>query len=128
MPVRTGLRPKVKSQGEAEGYDVTPCAYCGITTAKHIIETYLVSKEGEDEVSTVTRKDLCGDCLVGHDVAVLRASDSSWCFGEVKEYDPSCAQPYRLSFLDGKEEWADVSSKPSRDYLKFINLVWLHRS
>ena len=122
MPVLTGVRPKIRGlilNGEES--DTPPCDKCGITTANRIIEMYVVGKEGV-EAPTVTRKDLCGDCLVGHDVAVQRPSDSNWCFGEVKEYDATKLHPFRLSFLDDKEEWAGVSPTPTRDYLKFINI------
>jgi hypothetical protein len=110
------LRPKINREGSG-----TPCANCGTTTAKQIIETCVVSKEGGGEAPTVTCINLCGDCLVGHDVAVQRASDGDWCFGEVKKYDSTLLHPFRMSFLDDKEEWVDVNPTPSSDYLKFLN-------
>jgi len=124
MPVLTGVRPKLVLSGEGSE---TPCADCGMTSVNQIIEMYVVSKEGGDDAPTVTRKDLCGNCMVGHDVAVQRPSDSDWCFGEVKEYDPTKLHPFRLSFLDDKEEWAGVSPTPTRDYLKFINVGSKHQ-
>ncbi len=121
MAVLTGVRPKIRGDGS----DTPPCAHCGIITEYQIIETYVVSKEGGDEAPTVTRKDLCGDCLVGHHVAVQRSS-SDWCFGEVKEHDVTKLRSFRISFLDDKEEWADVSPTPTKDYLKFISIGWHH--
>ena len=126
MPVLTGVRPKIRGLDLSGEGSETSCAHCGVTTANQIIEMYVVSKEGGDEVPTVTRKDLCGDCMVGHDVAAQRPSDSDWCFGEVKEYNATKLHPFRLSFLDDKEEWAGVRPTPTRDYLKFVNIGQHH--
>ena len=120
MPVQTNIQPKIKQQEASEtepslGFDPTPCDDCGKSDVKHLIEAYDVGVE--TNLPTATRKDLCGNCLVGHDVAVCRSSDNSWCFGEVKEYDGSKPQPFLMTFLDDKEEWCVVCRRPSFEYL-----------
>jgi hypothetical protein len=116
MVILTGVRPKINRGGSG-----VYCANCGTATAKQIIETYVVSKDSGEGVPAATCKNLCGDCLVGHDVPVRRASASDWCFGEVKEYDAAQLHPFRVSFLDDTEEWVNINPTPSRDYLKFVN-------
>jgi hypothetical protein len=118
MPIHTGLQPKINNAPSSRGRP--PCASCEMKFTKHSIETFVVNTEGHDQIPSVTREDLCGNCLVGHDVAVLRSSDNGWCFGEVKEYNASRLNPFLIVFNDEKEEWVDISPTPSKDYLNFI--------
>ncbi len=118
MVYLTGVRPKINMGVSGLLY----CANCGTTTAKQIIETYVVSNEGGNGAPVATCKYLCGDCLVGHDVPVQRVLDGNWCFGEVKEHRPAQLHPFRVSFLDNIEEWVNINSSPSRAYLKFLNI------
>jgi hypothetical protein len=75
-----------------------------------------------DSLSPVTREVLCGSCLVGNDVAILRPTCNDWCFGEVLDYDSSLLHPFLMLFTDGKKEWACISPTPSRDYLVHIGV------
>lgn len=121
MPVQTRVEPKIK-QVEPSSGSPTPCDGCGTATAKHMIDTCVVTpSEDECKAPTVARTNLCGTCVLGHDVAVLRDS-GSWWFGEVKEYDNSQLHPFLMSFLNGDEEWTEISKTPSIDYLKFVGI------
>ena len=127
MAANVQVKPKVKQEEEDSdfAYESKPtcCADCKITTPKHLIETYVVATADGTDFSTATRKDLCGACLVGQDVAVFRASGGGWTFGEVKSYDiTKLEKPFLISFLDGDEEWNDVSTMASTDYLNFIRI------
>jgi len=75
-----------------------------------------------DSLPPVTREVLCGACLVGNDVAILRPTCNDWCFGEVLDYDASLLHPFLMLFTDGKKEWACISPTPSRDYLVNIGV------
>lgn len=99
------------------------CSDCGGSTdAKHIVKTFVVVTEDGVEIPKVTCKELCGSCLVGHDVAVFRGA-GDWCFGEVKFYDCTKAdKPYLMTFLDGDEEWCHISATHTADYLSFIGM------
>jgi len=128
MATNVQVKPKIKQEEEDSdfAYESSPkskCADCKITTPKHLIETYVVATAAGADLPTATRKDLCGACLVGQDVAVFRASGGGWTFGEVKAYDiTKLKQPFLISFLDGDEEWNDVSTMASTDYLNFIRM------
>ena len=132
MAANVQVKPKIKQEEFSEDDSAKsspkspkskPCSDCRTTTPKHLIETYVVATADGTNLSTATRKDLCGACLVGHDVAVFRASGGGWCFGEVKAYDISkLQQPFLISFLDGDEEWNDVSTMASSDYLNYIRM------
>lgn len=120
--MNVNIKPKIQ-QSESSTGSPSRCADCGTTTAKHMVETYVVAKGEGGDYPTATKKDVCGTCLVGHDVAVRRRSESNeWCFGEVKDYDDFELHPFLISFLDGDEEWADVSRKPTADYLDFLGV------
>ena len=95
-----------------------------------MIQTCVVvaTEQGDDGIPTVARKDLCGACLVGHDVAVHRASDDEMCFGEVKQYDENQLHPFLMSFLDGDEEWAQISRRPTIEYLNSLDIEQLTSS
>ena len=132
MAANVQVKPKIKQEEFSEDDSAKsspkspkskPCSDCRTTTPKHLIETYVVATADGTNLPTATRKDLCGACLVGHDVAVFRASGGGWCFGEVKAYDISkLQQPFLISFLDGDEEWNDVSTMASSDYLNYIRM------
>ena len=97
-----------------------PCSDCGSTSSKHMIETYVATTN----LSTVVHKDLCGECLIGHDVPVFRAC-GGWQFGTVKEYDGTRIQkPFFMSFIQTEEdeEWCKISPNPSAEYLSSLNL------
>ena len=120
MPVQADVKPKIK-KAATPSHGPTPCARCGAAAAKHVIETYVVATpEGGDHPTTI-RQDLCGACLVGHNVAVDRGQDRGWSFGEVMAYDESTLRPFLLAFLSGEEEWALVSPTPTADYLDFFD-------
>ena len=92
-----------------------------------MIQTCVVvaTEQGDDGIPTVARKDLCGACLVGHDVAVHRASDDEMCFGEVKQYDENQLRPFLMSFLDVDEEWVEISRSPTIEYLNSLDIEQL---
>lgn len=123
MPVQTSVKPKIKQAAESSQASSSPCADCGATNTKYLIDTCVVTTPDEDDdaPATVARKDLCGACVVGHDVPVKRSS-GEWWFGEVKDYDNTRLHPFRMSFLDGDEEWTEVTRNPSVDYLKFVGI------
>lgn len=92
-----------------------------MSPTKYLIETFIVSKD-YGALPSVAQSELCGSCLVGHDVAVLRPSCNDWCFGEVLEYDSSKLHPFLMQFYDGKREWTKIRPTPSRDYLRYISV------
>jgi hypothetical protein len=112
------LEPKPKTNDDLRNVKgFPPCFNCGTTLLKPH-EMYVVNKED----GVVTQTSVCANCLVGHDVAVLRSYDNSWCFGEVMEFDASKLLPFRMSFLDNVEEWVNVTCSPSQDYLNAIGI------
>jgi len=121
MPVLTNVKPRITQPGSPPG-SPTPCDECGTKTAKHMIEICVVTTKEEDGYATATKKDLCGTCLVGNDVAVRRTDNDQWHFGEVKDYDDVQLHPFLMSFLDGDEEWAEVTRTPTTDYLNYIGI------
>ena len=119
MPLETKLKPRIK-QAELPPGGSVPCADCGATTANHMVEAYVVAAKEEDDHPTASQKELCGSCLVGHDVAANRGGGKGWSFGEVIEYNENLLTPFLLSFLSGDEEWVQVSRTPTADYLNFV--------
>ena len=112
------LEPKPKTNDDLRNVKgVPPCSNCGTTLLKPH-DVFAVNKED----GVVTQLGLCANCLVGHEVAVLRSYDNSWCFGEVMEFDASQFRPFRMSFLDDVEEWVNVTASPSKDYLNAIGI------
>ena len=112
------LLPKMKQHQE--------CSECGGTTGEglQLIETFIATSKcenGEEVANEMSsKKDLCGYCVVGHDVPVRRQTEG-WAFGTVIHYDISkLHRPFLISFLDRSEEWVDISRKPFLDYLAFI--------
>lgn len=76
-----------------------------------LVEVFATNANGSS-----VKQDLCGTCLVGHDVPVFRAG-MGWAFGEVMEYNRWQISPYRVSFPDGDESWVVIGRKPTDEYL-----------
>lgn len=107
------LQPKIK-QHQA-------CSECG-GELQHVIEIFNASKDVRGVANaTPAKKDLCGYCVVGHDVPV-RMQTEEWAFGEVTRYDSSkLPRPFLVSFPDGSVDWLDITRRPFVDYLAFIH-------
>ena len=108
------LQPKIKEH--------QACSECG-GELQHVIEIFDASKEVSEGVANETpaKKDLCGYCVVGHDVPVCKQTEE-WAFGEVTRYDSSkCTRPFLVSFPDGSVDWLDITRRPFVDYLAFIH-------
>jgi hypothetical protein len=114
MPLH--LQPKIKQHQECG-----ECACDGL----QLIEIFVTPKceDGEEANEISSKKDLCGYCVVGHDVPVNRQTEG-WAFGEVTRYDSSkLDKTFLISFPDGSEEWADIARRPFRNYLEFIRNI-----
>lgn len=109
------LQPNIKQHQE--------CVECGTSAddGLQLIETFIVatSKCEEGSFQTSAKKDLCAYCVVGQDVPVCRETQA-WSFGEVICYNSKPNTPFLVRFLDGTEEWVDISRRPSLDYLTFV--------
>jgi hypothetical protein len=63
-----------------------------------------------------TQVSLCGECLIGQSIPVLRPSIGKWNIGEVVFFDRS-AGAHRLVFDENDIEWVFVPPTPFKDYI-----------
>lgn len=102
------------------------CSACGFAS-KHFVETFEFLCNTDTDSLTSTQVDLCGNCIVGHDVPVEVLT--SWYFGEVKAYDESQLRPFLVSFLHGGEcwtGWTAIARRPAVDYLHAYEIEHSH--
>lgn len=107
-PVNMDTQLQLKPKLPVNSVDI--CLSCNAFTPM-LVEVFATNANGSS-----VKQDLCGTCLVGHDVPVFRAG-MGWAFGEVMEYNRWQISPYRVSFPDGDESWVVIGRKPTDEYL-----------
>ncbi len=71
-----------------------------------------------------TPRKICGFCLVGYHIPVLRPSMGKWELGTVLSYSGSCQRvdryrhQYQLKFTDDEKEWVSVRADPFEAYAR----------
>lgn len=58
---------------------------------------------------------ICDQCLVKHNLPVLRPSNNKWEFGQVLAYD-AASEHHQIVFTDETKEWVIVPRDPMSEY------------
>ena len=92
------------------------CSSCKKLTSIHKLvrvhgKTWKDSHGGGPESSLK----VCGNCLVGYHIPVLRLSTGKWEFGTVQSHDGSGRQ-YQVVFVDEGKEWVYARDDPYEAY------------
>lgn len=100
------------------------CYTCKQQTNVHwLIRVYGKSWNDRDNAP----KKVCGACLVGYHIPVLRNRTRKWEFGTVLSHGGSSQRidlhehQYLLEFTDDKKEWVSVLADPFRAYTRHFD-------
>ena len=97
-----------------------------IVNAHDLILVY--AKSSHDTKNNSSRK-VCGFCLAGYRIPVLRPSSGRWEFGTVLSHNgsPSRIDQYRhqyeLQFATGSKEWVSVKADPYEAYAQHFDNI-----
>jgi hypothetical protein len=75
------------------------------------------------DVDVSRPQSVCGDCLVGWTVPVLRKQLKEWELGLVEQFNPE-TQEHCIQFDDEQQEWATVEVSPFTAYVSHYKEEW----
>lgn len=99
------------------------CMDCGkLQGENRLLQAHLRSWKDIYELNGTMKQSLpslkvCGECLVGHVIPVLRQSTASWEFGTVHCYD-ECTEKHQFVFMDEDKEWIRVEGDSFSAYAR----------
>ncbi len=82
-----------------------------------------------DDIKDSSSRKVCGSCLAGYHVPVLRPSSRRWEFGTILSYNgpPSRIDQqwhqHEIKFADGSKEWVSVMADPFEAYAQHFDDV-----
>ncbi|KAG7364506.1 Myb-like DNA-binding protein [Nitzschia inconspicua] len=84
--------------------------------------------ETNGEVGYSSLSGVCDQCLIRHNIPVLRPSNKKWEFGQIQAYDAS-NEKHQVVFADETKEWVKVPRDPLSEYSHhFVNEEHSHPS
>jgi hypothetical protein len=78
------------------------------------------------DVDVSRPQSVCGDCLVGWTVPVLRKQLKEWELGLVERFNPE-TQEHCIQFDDEQQEWATVEASPFTAYVSHYKEEWAEK-